>query len=130
MILFLVTFSNLVLVITKLVCHQTWYHRIVCDINFLKMLTLYLFVSNLASNRNIRIRKCNLILFYHLKKLLYQLHNTILQFIQHSNFYFFILLIKIIFLLIKIIFLHNKIIYPKIIIIYHTTYYLFYFSHS
>ena len=57
-------------------------------------------------------------LFNHLIKLLYQLNNTILQYIQHPNFYFPILLIKIIFL-------HNKIIYLKIIIIYNTIHYLF-----
>ena len=39
---------------------------------------------------------CHLILIYHPKKLLYQLYNTILQFTQHSNFYFTILHIKII----------------------------------
>ena len=60
---------------------------------------------------------------YHLKKLFCQLYNIILQYIQHPNFYFPILLIKIIFL-------HNKIIYPKIIIIYNTTHYLFFLSHS
>ena len=54
---------------------------------------------------------------------LYQLYHTILQYIQHLNFYFLILLIKIIFL-------HNKIIYPKITIIYNTTHYLFFLSHS
>ena len=48
---------------------------------------------------------------YHLKKLFCQLYNIILQYIQHPNFYFPILLIKII--------------YPKIIIIYNTTHYLF-----
>ena len=44
--------------------------------------------------KSIRIRKCYSILFYHLKKLLYQLYHTILQHSQHSNFYFPILLIK------------------------------------
>ena len=43
-----------------------------------------------------------LILFYYLKKLFYQLYHIILQYIQYLNFYFSILLIKIIFL-------HNKI---------------------
>ena len=47
--------------------------------------------------KSIRIRKCYSILFYHLKKLLYQLYHTILQHSQHSNFYFPILLIKIIY---------------------------------
>ena len=73
--------------------------------------------------KSIHIQEFYPILFYHPKKLLYQLHNTILQYIQHLNFYFLILLIKIIFL-------HNKIIYPKIIFIYNTTHYLFFLSHS
>ena len=47
------------------------------------------------------------ILFYHLKKLLYQLYYTILQYFLYLNFYFTIQHIKIIFL-------YNKIIYPKI----------------
>ena len=51
------------------------------------------------------------------QNLLYQLYHTILQHSQHPNFYFPILLIKIIFL-------HNKIIYLKITIIYNTTHYL------
>ena len=42
------------------------------------------------------------ILFCRSKKLFYQLYHTILQYTQHPNFYFPILLIKIIFL-------HNKI---------------------
>ena len=57
------------------------------------------------------------------QNLLYHLYHTILQHSQHPNFYFPILLIKIIFL-------HNKIIYPKITIIYNTTHYLLYLSHS
>ena len=57
------------------------------------------------------------------KKLLYQLHNTILQYIQHPNFYFPILLIKIIFL-------HNKIIYSKIISSFTISHYLFFLPHS
>ena len=39
---------------------------------------------------------CHLILFYHSKKLLYQLYNTILQYTQHPNFYFYLQYIKII----------------------------------
>ena len=70
-----------------------------------------------------RIMKFYFILFYHFKKSLCQLYKIILQYIQHPNFYFPILLIKIIFL-------HNKIIYPKITIIYNTTDYLFFLSHS
>ena len=65
-----------------------------------------------------RIKKFYFILFYHFKKSLYQLYKTILQYIQHPNFYFPILLIKIIFL-------HNKIIYPTITS-YSTTNYLFF----
>ena len=57
------------------------------------------------------------------QNLLYHLYHTILQHSQHPNFYFPILLIKIIFL-------HNKIIYPKIIITYNTTHYLLFLSHS
>ena len=57
------------------------------------------------------------------QNLLYHLYHTILQHPQHPNFYFPILLIKIIFL-------HNKIIYPKIIITYNTTHYLLFLSHS
>ena len=52
--------------------------------------------------QSIHICKSYPILFYHLKNLLYQLYNTILQYTQHLNFYFSILLIKIIYL-------HNKI---------------------
>ena len=58
--------------------------------------------------KSIPIRKCYLISFYYPKKLLYQLHNIILQYIQYKNFYFSILFIKIIYL-------SNKIIYPKTI---------------
>ena len=54
---------------------------------------------------------------------LYHLYHNILQHSQHSNFYFPILLIKIIFL-------HNKIIYLTITIIYNTTHYLFFLSFS
>ena len=57
------------------------------------------------------------------QNLLYHLYHIILQHSQHLNFYFPILLIKIIFL-------HNKIIYPKIIITYNTTHYLLFLSHS
>ena len=57
------------------------------------------------------------------QNLLYYLYHTILQHSQHPNFYFLILLIKIIFL-------HNKIIYPKITIIYNTIHYLLFLSHS
>ena len=57
------------------------------------------------------------------QNLLYYLCYTILQHSQHPNFYFPILLIKIIFL-------HNKIIYLKITIIYNETHYLFFLSHS
>ena len=71
--------------------------------------------------KSIHSRFCYLILFYHPKKLLYQLYHIILQYTQHPNFYFPILLIKIIFL-------HNKIIYPTISIIYNTTHYLFFLS--
>ena len=46
--------------------------------------------------------KCHPILFYHLKKLLYQLYHIILQYTQHPIFYFPIQHIKIIYL-------HNKI---------------------
>ena len=43
--------------------------------------------------------KCHLILVYHFKKLFYQLYHTILQHTQHSNFYFPILLVKIIYII-------------------------------
>ena len=59
-------------------------------------------------NKSICIRKLYPIIFYHFKKLLYQLCHIILQYSQHLNFYFTTQYIKIIFL-------HNKIIYPKII---------------
>ena len=59
-------------------------------------------------NKSICIRKLYPIIFYHFKKLLYQLYHIILQYSQHLNFYFTTQYIKIIFL-------HNKIIYPKII---------------
>ena len=72
-------------------------------------------------SQSIYIRISYLILFYHLKKLLHQLYHTILQYTQHHNFYFPILLIKIISL-------HNKIIYLTITIIYNTTHYLFFLS--
>ena len=57
------------------------------------------FLKNCKSIHN---RKFYHILFYHPKKSLYQLFNTILPYIQHPNFYFLILLIKIIYLHIKI----------------------------
>ena len=57
---------------------------------------------------SIRIQYLHKIIFYHLKKLLYYLYHIILQHTQHPNFYFPILLIKIIYL-------PNKIIYPKTI---------------
>ena len=57
------------------------------------------------------------------QNLLYHLYHTILQHSQYPNFYFPILLIKIIFL-------HNKIIYLTITIIYNTTHYLFFLSFS
>ena len=57
-------------------------------------------------------------LIYHPKKLLYPLYHTILQYLSIPNFYFPILLIKIIYLHNKIIFLHNQIIYPPITVIY------------
>ena len=38
---------------------------------------------------SIRIRKCHSILFYHLKKLLYQLYHTILQHTQHPKILFY-----------------------------------------
>ena len=63
--------------------------------------------------QSIHSQKFYHILFYHLKKLLYQLYNIILQYTQHSNFYFTILRIKIIYLHNKIIHLYNKIIYSK-----------------
>ena len=47
---------------------------------------------------SIHIHNFHLILFYHLKKLFYQLYYIILQHNQHSNFYFPILLIKIIYI--------------------------------
>ena len=72
-------------------------------------------------SKSIHIQISYLILFYHPKKLFYQLYHTILQYTQHPNFYFSILLIKIIFL-------HNKIIYPTITIIYNKTHYLFFLS--
>ena len=46
--------------------------------------------------KSICIQKFYLIPFYYSKKLLYQPYNTILQYIQHPNSYFPILLIKII----------------------------------
>ena len=57
--------------------------------------------------RSIHNKKCYPILFYHLKKLLYQLYHTILQHIQRPNFYFPILLIKIIYLHNKFLFLFS-----------------------
>ena len=57
---------------------------------------------------SIRIQYLHKIIFYHFKKLLYYLYHIILQHTQHPNFYFPILLIKIIYL-------PNKIIYPKTI---------------
>ena len=65
------------------------------------------------AHKSIHSQKFHPILFYHLKKLLCQLYNTILQYTHHPNFYFPILLIKIIFI-------HNKIIYSTITIIYYT----------
>ena len=55
------------------------------------------------------VRNSHLILFYHPKKPLYKLYNTILQYSQHLK------------LLIKIIFLYNKIIYLTITIIQYNT---------
>ena len=52
------------------------------------------------------ISKFYLILFYHFKKLFYQLYYTILQYFKYHNFYFIIQYIKIVFL-------HSKIIYHK-----------------
>ena len=40
-------------------------------------------------SKSIPIPKSYHILFYYLKKLLYQLYHTILQYSQHPNFYFF-----------------------------------------
>ena len=54
-----------------------------------------------------------LIYFSLFLKIFYELCNTILQYTQHSHFYFIILHIKIIYLYNKIIHLHNKIIYSK-----------------
>ena len=53
-------------------------------------------------SKSIHIRECYSILFYHSKKSFYQLYNTIFQYTQNLNFYFSIILIKIIYL-------HNKI---------------------
>ena len=55
---------------------------------------------------SIHISKFYHILFYHFKKLFYQLHHTILQYFKYHNFYFIIQHIKIVFL-------HSKIIYHK-----------------
>ena len=58
--------------------------------------------QQLSPTWSIHIWKCHPILFYHLKKLLYQLYHIILQYTQHLIFYFPIQYIKIIYL-------HNKI---------------------
>ena len=72
-----------------------------------KVFRLFLFFGlNNNFTESIHIPKFYLILFYHSKKLLYQLYHTILQYSQHLNFYFTIQHIRITFL-------HNKIIYPK-----------------
>ena len=72
-----------------------------------KVFRLFLFFGlNNNFTESIHIPKFYLILFYHSKKLLYQLYYTILQYSQHLNFYFTIQHIRITFL-------HNKIIYPK-----------------
>ena len=55
-------------------------------------------------SKSIHIRECYSILFYHFKKSLYQLYITIFQYTQHPNFYFSILLIKILYLHHKIYF--------------------------
>ena len=60
------------------------------------------FLIYFMATKSIHNRFSYLILFYHPKKLFYQLYHTILQYTQYPNFYFPILLIKIIFL-------HNKI---------------------
>ena len=64
------------------------------------------FVITNVNIYSIYIPKFYYILFYHLKKVFYQLYYTILQYSHHPNFYFTIQHIKIIFL-------PNKIIYPK-----------------
>ena len=78
-LVFLFTFVSVLFQILKGIVHPC--------LKFLAFRTSY----------SIRIRKCYPILFYHLKKLLYQLYNTILQYTQHRNFYFLILLNKIIY---------------------------------
>ena len=48
----------------------------------------YIQTSPTVITKSIQIRKFYLILFYHPKRSLYQLYNTILQYCQHPNFYF------------------------------------------
>ena len=48
-------------------------------------------------HKSISIRKCYSILFYHLKKLLYYLYHTILQYLQHPKTLLFYHFIKILF---------------------------------
>ena len=72
-----------------------------------KVFHLFLFFGlNKNITESIHISKFYLIIFYHSKKILYQLYHTILQYSQHPYFYFTIQHIRITFP-------HNKIIYPK-----------------
>ena len=59
------------------------------------------------SPKSISIEECYSILFYHLKKLLYQLYHTILQYTLHPKTLLFYFFIKILFFNLSLLFLSN-----------------------
>ena len=64
--------------------------------------------SDRLSYKSIHNRKCHHILFYHLKKLLYQLYYIILQYTQHPKTLLFYHFIKILFFNLSLLFLSNS----------------------
>ena len=58
---------------------------------------MWLTLTSLLRLQSISIEECYSILFYHLKKLLYQLYHTILQYTLHPKTLLFYFFIKILF---------------------------------
>ena len=72
---------------------QTRVYNLSSQMIFSQIMQVYPFTWHFKSIHN---GKCHTILFYHPKKLFYQLYHIILQYTQHPNFYFTIQYIKII----------------------------------
>ena len=104
---FVFVFGMISLLITKLHLIIILLYLLQTQVTLSNNFIVFLFFFDNRLSKSISIEECYSVLFYHPKKLLYQLYHTILQYTLHPKTLLFYFFIKILFFNISLLFLSN-----------------------